>query len=164
MTKTTKSANPLDALGLAVSYAQTARMVLKHPRTDAALIDREGREGFVELLGPDSEPAQRFRDLAAPLGAELAAKARGGNRRDRRARRAPDDSASEADILERLEALQLERAVASVAAWHLVSADGEAVAFPCTPENVRELLTHPGYVWLREDIAFFLSDQENFTN
>lgn len=62
--------------------------------------------------------------------------------------------------LEEIEESQLDLLVACVKDWSGVVMAGKELA--CTPENVREVLAHPGLRWIREQIDRAIGDRANF--
>jgi hypothetical protein len=49
---------------------------------------------------------------------------------------------------------------ACVIGWRGITVNG--AEWPCTPENIREVLTNPEYAWVAEQIDEFIADRANF--
>lgn len=111
----------------------TATITIKHPKTGMPM------EGFtVTVAGNASEEYRKVRTELAKRRIE----------------------STRSITVEELEASALRLLVACVKGWTGVQMNG--MDYLCTPANVTELLSNPGYFWLKEQIEAGAGDVANF--
>lgn len=128
---------------LSLEVEKPGRMIIRHPGTQAPLVDGEGREGWIEVFSSDSDVANRQRRAVQ-------------NRRmdDFRNKRRPTVEEAEADGLDLLAAI--------TAGWYLVGPDGAVLDVPFSRDAARELYASAGTAWLRDQVDIFAGDRANF--
>lgn len=69
-------------------------------------------------------------------------------------------SSNKAPALNDAEEQAMECRVACTVSWQGMELGGKP--YECTPENVRELYSNPGYSWLVEQVDAFIQERSNF--
>lgn len=143
-----------DKLGLASPTDLSACMPLRNSAGDI-VETKDGDECWIELWGPEAEASRKVRkDLQ--IEQVLAQK------KFEQGRKKPASRSDAEREVERIQDTLTDTVVHRTKDWLLATPDGEIIDIPCTAENVRALLTAPGYAFLQDEIVQFLSDPSNF--
>lgn len=128
--------------GLAIETEKTARMPIRHPKTNLPLRTKDGVEGYIEGHSADSSAGVRLKRQVT---------------NGRLAMRNRSKLTSE-----RLETETIEILAGLVTGWLLCDLEGNVIDVPVNVQNATDLLSDPGMVWLREQWDEFTSDRGNF--
>lgn len=134
----------LESVGLDVETAQ--KMPLIGPGDDEPHHDKDGVEAHFLLLSEDSGSGRSF---SRRYQQTIMQKVRRSGLKKAQAEEDPAE-------------FEADKVCALIRGWHLVAASGEVLDLPCTPENVKALLLHPDYPWMRRDAAAFVANAANF--
>lgn len=137
--------NPLASLEAEIELP--VRMPILDPRTHKPLMDREKKGAYLELLAPDSAPAQK---LDINKNREALSKLRAG-------RRGLLDEEGDDFISE-----QVEKLVAVTVGWKLVALDGSQIELPFSAAEAAKLYANPKLGWLRRQAWTFHNNEINF--
>lgn len=128
--------------GLALDVEKAARMVILHPVSRQPLLDKQGKEAFIDILSGDSDAGRKY-DRAV-YRRRIA--------RGTRAKLTPEEL--EGDAAGLLAAL--------TSGWYLVDLDGNPIDVPCDAANAKELYQEGAMAWLRAQVDEFAADRANF--
>jgi hypothetical protein len=115
------------------------RMPLRNPGTGDVLVDREGREGFLEL---------RHWIGAEARGLQLLYK--------------KTNDGGDAPTPEEIEADAIVGMAEITQGWHLVGLDGAALDIQCTWATAQDVYRDEGMCWIRRQVEKFASDAGNW--
>lgn len=132
-----KTSNTFDLANFEADSEVGESMTLYNPSTDSPVLDAEGKEVAITLLGPDSKVFKSCQRAAQ-------------NRRLKK--RKVKITAEE------LDSESLEQIVSCTVGWSGIVVDGQALE--CNRENARALYTRFG--WIREQADEFIGDRANF--
>lgn len=131
---------------LAANVADTFRVELIDPITDAVLTDAQGNPAYIDVLSTDSEAGRAFDREARARAVRSARKSRSGM---------PDD-------VDQLEENQ-QKCARLTKGWHLVDPHTRApIDVPCNPANAAELYSEPGMNWLFVQVFAGAANPGNF--
>lgn len=120
-----------------IEISKPVRMHILIPWTTQRLVDRDGKEAYLDLYSSDSPVGQRFQlDITESR------------------LRNPRTTAEK--LLEERNA----HLAAQTAGWHLVGKNFEPIDIPFSTANATEL--YGEMVWLREQAENFIADRRNF--
>lgn len=126
---------------ISLSVDVPKKMVLKHPATGLALVDKDGNEAYLELLSSNSAKGKAFE--TAMLNARF-------------------ENREVKLTAEQLEAQRVDQLVALTTGWYLVGFDGEPMGVAFTPDNVKKFYTTPGCAGWKEKATAFVEQDKNF--
>lgn len=124
-----------------------SRMIIIDPITEKPIVDKQGNEAFIDMLGPDSDQALKI-DRANNTAAVR--KMRSGRNRQN-----PEDEDFIKDQVEKLSAVTV--------AWYLIDpATQEPLDVPFSKENASELYADRDLGWLRRQAWGHHNAEANF--
>lgn len=126
---------------LALDTETPRRMIIRHPATGEPIVDRNGKEAYLELYALSSRRAQKVR-----AGIQQ-------RRIEARVRRVTVQEAED-------EAMAV--LAACVKDWHLVGFDGEEIAIAPSEAAAQELFATDGMRYLFEQATLFADAAGNF--
>lgn len=131
---------------LAANVADTYRVELIDPITDATLTDKDGNPAYIEVLSVDSETGRAFDAEARKRAFRAARKSRTGM---------PDD-------IDQLEENQ-QKLAKLTKGWRLVDPNTrEIIDVPCNAAHAAELYSEPGMNWLFVQVWSGAANAGNF--
>ena len=128
--------------GLSLPVDQTGKMKILHPLTQQVMVDKDGKEAFIEFYSKDSQRARTYLRNATQRKLDM----RG---------RATVSAAS-------LETENFGLCAELTKSWYLVDLEGGKIDIECTTVNARELYADPATTWLYEQGDSFTAARGNF--
>lgn len=119
------------------------------------MAERGNAGAWINIAGPDGSPT----DIRVQIrGARSDAVRKAVDRHQQAVAEAVRSKRPDFEAMERTR--DAEMAAAAVIDWTGIDEDGQAL--PCTPENARRLLTHPGFDWLAAQVFSQATDAALF--